>query len=109
GVAGVLLVRPDVGGALALAALAAFTLVVVRGVLRGVTAGCGCFGSRRVEPVTPLDVARNGLLAALAAIATGTAHLVRPGAGSIAAVSAAVVGGSVALGVARTRLRGPGG
>jgi len=89
-----LVVRPAIGGALALAALAAFTLVVVRTLTRGGTAGCGCFGSRRLEPVSPSDVVRNGLLAAFAAVATGTTHPVRPGPLGVVAV----VGGVVAAG-----------
>lgn len=95
-VAAALLARPAVGGALALALLAAFTLVVVRGVLSGTSNGCGCFGARRVEPVGPADVVRNGLLAAFAALATGTRTLVRPGWGAAVAMAAFV---AVAAGV----------
>lgn len=91
-----LLARPAVGGALALALLAAFTLVVVRGVLSGSSTGCGCFGARRVEPVGPADVVRNGLLAAFAALATGTRTLVRPGWGAAVAMAGFV---AVAAGV----------
>lgn len=89
-VAAALLARPAIGGALALALLAAFTLVVVRGVLSGTSTGCGCFGARRVEPVGPADVVRNGLLAAFAALATGTPTLVRPGWGAAGATAAFV-------------------
>lgn len=78
-IAVVLVLRPDVGGALALAMLAAFTLVIARALSTHSGAGCGCFGSHRVEPVSPADIVRNGLLAAMAVIATGTAHLAWPG------------------------------
>jgi len=107
GIAGTLVVRPDIGGALALAALAAFTLVVIRAVLAGSSTGCGCFGSPRSQPVSPADVVRNGILAAFAAVATGTRSLQRPGAGALAGVAAGVV---VAIGVmvlSSARLRRP--
>lgn len=107
GLAFVLVVRPDVGGALALALLAAFTLVVIRGVMRGTSSGCGCFGARRVEPVGPADVVRNGLLAGLAAVATGTRTVVRPGAAA-AAVMVAAVGAGVAIQAGARRRLGSG-
>jgi len=103
-VAAALVASPAVGGALALALLAAFTLVVIRAVVTGNRAGCACFGSRRVEPVSPADVVRNGLLAAFAAVATGTGRLVRPGAVSIGAVTAGVVVGGAVWRVAQRRL-----
>jgi hypothetical protein len=103
-VAAVLLVRPEVGAALALAALAAFTLVVVRGVVQGTTAGCGCFGSRRVDPVGPADVIRNGLLAAFAAVATATRRPVAPGAVAWVAMLAAVVAAALVQREAARRL-----
>lgn len=101
-----LVARPTVGAALALAALAAFTLVVVRAVSRGSAAGCACFGSRRIEPVAPADVVRNGFLAALAAVATGTTHLVRPGALSVVAMVVGVTTAAGVQSVARRRLVG---
>ena len=105
-VAGALLARPAIGGAFALALLAAFTLVVIRSVSAGSSSGCGCFGSRRVEPVGPSDVVRNGLLAGLAAIATGTRHLVRPS-WEAAAVMALVVALAATLQAAARRRLGP--
>ena len=104
GVASLLVARPDVGAALALALLALFTLVVVRGVLAGSPAGCACFGAHRVEPVGPADVIRNGLLAAIAAVATGTARLVRPGAVAVAAVAAGLVAAGALWRIAQRRL-----
>ena len=96
-IAALLVIRPAVGGALALAALAAFTMVVVRAVSRGTSSGCGCFGARRTEPVGPADVIRNGVFAALAAVATGTERLVRPGWGAVAAVAVALMAAAVGL------------
>jgi hypothetical protein len=92
-----LLARPNVGGALALAALAAFTFVIVRAL--GTGAPCACFGSLRA--VSPADVVRNGLLAAFAAIATGTSRLVGPS--FIAAL--AVVGAGFAAVAAQSAVR----
>jgi len=105
-VAACLLLRPDVGAVVALAALVVFTAVVVRAVLRGSTGGCGCFGSRRVDPVSLADVLRNGLLAALGVIATGTAALVSPGVVELVAVVAATTVGAVMVHIARPRLSG---
>ena len=92
----ILLVWPAVGASFALALLAAFTLVVIRGVLRGASTGCACFGTRRAEPVGPADVVRNGLLAALAALATGTRTLEWPGLPSVL-VMVVGAGGAVAI------------
>jgi len=106
-IAGALLSRPDIGGLLALATLAVFTAVVVRAVARGATTGCGCFGSRRDLPVSGADVVRNGLLAALAVLATGTRRLVRPGPGALAAMVVVVVAGVALQAMARRRLGRP--
>lgn len=89
-VAALLVVRPDVGAALALGALAAFTLVVILAIGRGSQAGCGCFGARRIDPVSPADVVRNGLLAGFAAVATGASRPVRPGPAAVAGMVVAV-------------------
>jgi hypothetical protein len=106
GISVALIARPDVGGALALAALAAFTLVIVRALSATPDAPCGCFGSHRVEPVAPSDVVRNGILAGFAAVATGTSHLVWPGAASMAAMVVAVGAGGLVQLMAR-RIIGP--
>jgi hypothetical protein len=103
-VAVLLVVKPAVGAALALAALAAFTLVVVRALGRGTAGGCGCFGSRRIEPVSPADVVRNGLLAGFAAVATGTTRLVAPGVVAVAATVVAVMAAAAVQRQAQRRL-----
>jgi hypothetical protein len=99
-----LLLRPAVGAALALAALAAFSLVIVRALGRGTAGGCGCFGSRRVEPVSPADVVRNGLLAGFAAVGTGTTRLVMPGGAAVVGVVVAVVAAAAIQRQAQRRL-----
>jgi hypothetical protein len=103
-IAVLLVVRPQIGGALALAMLAAFTLAIVGALRRGVETGCGCFGSRRDAPVNPSDVVRNALLAAFAVLATGARRLVAPSAGDVLAGLAAVVVAGAVLGVAQRRL-----
>lgn len=102
-VAVLLVVRPAVGAAFALALLAAFTLVVIRAVSSGSASGCACFGTRRVEPVGPSDVVRNGLLAALAAVATGTSRLVLPSAAAIAIMVAVLIAAAAIQAIARRR------
>ena len=62
----VLLARPVAGSVAALAVLGAFSAVLARAIATGVTAGCNCFGSATSKPVSGRDLARNGLLAALA-------------------------------------------
>jgi len=99
-----LLARPQIGAALALAALAAFTSVIVRALRRGVDTGCGCFGSRHNAPVNPSDVVRNGLLAAFAVLATGSHRLVAPTAGDVLVGLALVILAGALLGVAQRRL-----
>jgi hypothetical protein len=86
-VAATLLVRPDFGGVAALVLLAVFTGVVFRALVAGVDTGCGCFGSASGDSVGPRDLVRNALLAALAVVATGTSHPVRPSAAAAATVA----------------------
>jgi hypothetical protein len=96
-IAAALLAVPNIGGALALAALGGFTFVIVRAL--GTGAPCACFGSN--QPVSPADVVRNGWLAAFAAIATATTRLVAP-----TPAAAAVTFAAAALAVtAQTALR----
>ncbi|MHB8467203.1 MAG: MauE/DoxX family redox-associated membrane protein [Acidimicrobiales bacterium] len=102
--AAVLCVRPDLGGFLALGVLLVFTAVVVRSLAVRSPAGCGCFGSRRVEPASPADVVRNGLLGALAVVATGARHLSAPSLASALAMGAALVAAVTTQTVARRRL-----
>jgi len=91
-VAVALLFRPELGALAALVLLAGFTAVLVRVLNADLTTGCGCFGAVAGQAVGPRDVARNGLLAGLAIVATGTLHPVRPPV--TAAVLVAVVAGA---------------
>ena len=102
--AALLLWRPQVGGAVALALLAVFTAVIVRALARGVQTGCGCFGSRRPSALGPADVVRNALLAAFAVVATGARRLVAPSAGDVAVGVVLVFAAAAVLGVAQRRL-----
>jgi len=69
GLAAGLVVVPGWAAAVALAVLAAFTTVLVRAMRAGVDVGCGCFGTSRREPVSFVELVRNGLLAVLAVAA----------------------------------------
>jgi hypothetical protein len=97
GTALALLARPAVGAVAALVLLAIFTVVIVNLLVSGRAVGCGCFGSVRSDPVGPSDILRNGMLAALAALATGAARPTRPDLGPAAAVLAAVIAGVAVL------------
>ena len=69
-----LAVRPAAGLALAVVLLAAFTAAIVVQLRRGSAEGCRCFGNTS-SPVSPVHVARNAVLlaVALAGLLTGTA------------------------------------
>lgn len=102
-VAGLLVAVPRVGAVVAIVVLSGFTAFLARAVASGSTAGCGCFGAGRAEPVSAVDLLRNGLLlagAALATVAEG-AHLPSLPALVIASVGAML--SAVALSAARTR------
>lgn len=70
-------------GAVAWAAvvmLVAFTALLARVVARGEAVACGCFGSARPEPVSFVDLVRNGLLIVVAAaVAIGATTPATPG------------------------------
>ncbi len=70
-VAALLVAQPRVGAALALALLAGFSMVIVRAVAAGAEVPCACFGSTGQRPVSTRELMRNGVLAALAVLATG--------------------------------------
>ena len=84
--------RP-VGGVAALALLAAFTAALAPAVIRGTQIDCGCFGGGGgPERASWTSIARNGVLASLAAIAVTAAR----GAG---AAPAALSGVGVGIGL----------
>lgn len=66
GVAGLVLLRPRLGGAAAAILLLAFTLVLVRALRAGRSVSCGCLGPLSRQPVSATTLVRNGLLTALA-------------------------------------------
>jgi uncharacterized membrane protein YphA (DoxX/SURF4 family) len=59
---------PRIGGVVALVLLAAFSVFLARRIAQGSEAPCACFGQTRRRPVSPADLARNAVLAALAAV-----------------------------------------
>jgi hypothetical protein len=83
-------------GILAALVLLAFTAVLVRAEARHVP--CPCFGGGAPErPVGPLSILRNGVLLALAVLATGDAH----GASLPAALLATAIFAAVTFAVVR--------
>ncbi|MEA3075463.1 MAG: hypothetical protein QOF60_371 [Actinomycetota bacterium] len=103
-----LVVMPSVAGWLALALLAAFTVVIGRAIARGVEVGCACFGSAANDrPVSPLEVVRNAGLAALAVVATGaTGDALWPALPAMVVVTVVVALGRVGLAMAELRMTG---
>lgn len=104
GLAVLLLTRPRAGAFAALAALAAFSLVLARAVARGTTRGCACFGPGGESARLSTALLRNGLLA----LAAPAAWAGEPGLASLpalAAVSAATVVGVVGLALWDLRAR----
>lgn len=69
-----LLAAPRIGAVAALVLLAAFSTLLARAVRAGADTPCNCFGSARADPVSPVDLLRNGLLAGLAVAALGASH-----------------------------------
>jgi hypothetical protein len=92
-----LVVRPAVGGYVALGLLGAFTLVVVRALASGKRVGCGCFGAVTDRPISPRDILRNGMLGGLAILATGTVRPVLPRAAPLVAVLCCAAAGLAVL------------
>jgi hypothetical protein len=91
-VAGLLVAVPRSGAMVALLFLAAFTAVLVRAIRAGTTVSCGCLGALSREPVTYSTVARNGVLAAMAAAALAVPAPVVPDlASAMAAVSVVLI------------------
>jgi hypothetical protein len=95
---------PALAAGAAAVLLAAFTVVLVRAIGRGVTVGCNCFGSSRSEPVSSVELVRNTMLIALAIVATGAAVGV-PSFESVVLVSTAVALGAVVLAALDMRRR----
>jgi uncharacterized membrane protein YphA (DoxX/SURF4 family) len=100
-----LLAVPLAGGIAALVLLGGFSAFLGKAVRAGVDVGCNCFGQARAEPVSDLDLVRNGLLGLLAAGAVATPRPVAPGVAAVAVGLAAAGLGAGALGAARRRPR----
>jgi hypothetical protein len=98
-----LLSSPRPGGVAALVLLAAFSALLGGAVRRGMTAGCNCFGAARVDPVSGVDLLRNGLLAVLAAAALLAPGPRIPGPVAAGAALAMVSAGAWILHSARRR------
>jgi uncharacterized membrane protein YphA (DoxX/SURF4 family) len=97
--AGLVLV-PGWAAAAALAVLAAFTTVLVRAMRAGVDVGCGCFGTSRREPVSFVELVRNGLLAVAAAVALFADSPQSVGIDAVIAVTTAAGIGGIVLALA---------
>ena len=94
-----LVVVPPVGGAVALALLAAFS-VLLAGVLKsGKQVGCGCFGTASRQVVSFVDLVRNGMLAVLAVLTLATPSPRVPSLASVIVVVTATAIGVVVLGL----------
>lgn len=90
--AGLVLV-PAAAAPLAVALLAAFSVVLGRALHDGVAVGCGCFGTARRGPVSARDLVRNAVLAAGGLAVAADQGTV------VAALTAAVAGGAMGLAV----------
>jgi uncharacterized membrane protein YphA (DoxX/SURF4 family) len=96
-VAAALVLVPRAGAAVALVLLLGFTAVLARVVVRGETVSCGCFGTARREPVSVVDLARNGLLAVAAAIVLVVSDPTTPDLADVVLVTTVVALGLVLL------------
>jgi hypothetical protein len=91
-IVGLLVARPPLGAAAALAALVVFTAFIMRAVRAGTSVSCGCLGSLSDEPVSMTTVARNGVLIAMGSVALVVPESVIPDLGSaLAAVSLVLI------------------
>lgn len=98
-----LVVAPRPAAAVALAVVAAFTAVIVRALRRGLRVGCGCFGTARREPLSFVEVVRNGLLAVATAVALLAPAPRWPGLAAAVLVTTATAAGAVALALCDVR------
>ena len=89
----------------ALAVLAGFSTVLVRAMRAGVDVGCGCFGTAKREPVSFVELVRNGLLGAAAVAAAFAPRPDLPGLDDTILVTTAAAAGAVVLALAELRRR----
>jgi uncharacterized membrane protein YphA (DoxX/SURF4 family) len=98
-----LLLVPAIAAALALLLLVAFTVVLASAIRAGKQVGCGCLGSTRNDPVSAVEIVRNGMLAAAAVVALGATEPVMPELGDVIAVTTAAAVALVVLALADVR------
>lgn len=103
-IAGLLVVLPRVGATLAIVALAGFSAVLGRALVKGVEVGCGCFGATATDPVSVADLLRNGLLALAAALA-GFAATHVPSLPAVLLVGGGALAGMMLIAMLRLRSR----
>ena len=96
--------RPRPGGLAALVLLAAFTAFLAARRRRGVTAGCGCFGSTAGGAAAAIEVTRNVLLALAAVVALGADAPVMPTLAAAVTVSVAAGLAAVVLALVRVKI-----
>ena len=96
-VAAGLVVVPRPAAAAALVLLVAFTAVLARVVARGEAVACGCFGTARQEPVSVVELTRNGMLAVLAVVTLLTSDATTPHLADVVLVTTAAALGWVVL------------
>ena len=104
-VAALLLAAPRAGAVGTLALLTAFSAVLGRAVRAGVATPCACFGAVTSDPVSAVEIVRNGLLALLAAAALGATRPRLPDPVAAVAVAASVAAGWRGLAALRRRNR----
>lgn len=92
-----LMIVPPAGSIAALVSLAFFTTFLVGRLRAGVRVPCACFGAARARPISALDVVRNVLLMALAAVALATDRPVRIGLVDAVVILALVTGAAALL------------
>jgi uncharacterized membrane protein YphA (DoxX/SURF4 family) len=90
-VAVVLIAAPGWGGVAAFGLLVLFTALLVSLVRSGQTISCSCFGAVSDEPVSWVEVTRNGILLTMAAAVTPIDRLEVPGFAAIVGASAFAV------------------
>ena len=102
-IAAALLAVPAIGAAVALVTLAAFSIVLVQRIRAGTTAPCACFGTASHDPVSFVEVGRNGLLGILATVALFAPGPRWPTLEAAITVTTALVTGAVVLSLCRLR------
>jgi len=106
GVVALLLIVPAGGAVAALVTLAFFTTFLVGRLRAGVTAPCACFGAASKAPLSGIEIARNGGLMVLSAVALAADRPVRPTAGDLAVVLVPTLAVAGVLHLLRARREG---